>query len=1700
MEFLLKTFLGVRVVRYLFATLFSTSSEHVVTATEPMRPQSLPLSSDTRLMSHTESRTQRSATPPSNSLAARPQVLNPPPPLIQMSSSRDKKYITAQDMAPESSRHREGSVHGDRNLDRYLHHSQEATSVRDASRHTHTPIDNRVSERERRTPVVETVDLTTEREVDTSPIIRPSSRSHIALGSSSARATLQALAISASSENKSTDATEKIAQSKREETYLPLRAPDTKLSAYEQNEAIRKFALSNVCVSVPREFATGSDYSTQPYSLMALQAQHQTHVHPHPAGTSTPPPYGYPFHPSISHPMTSFHHHPDRPFLVPVVQHVPPHSVNGEELPSHFKISGTYAPHYPQGVGYFPAGIRYQPMTVCGHRHPVPVSEERRAMPHPLEVPTRRENEISEQELAHPFLVRQSRHMHAPGVTERLSPGELPTISRPSRSPHEPVQRPQTIPPDTKPHVAQKTEAAKAVSPPVATYLSRIPSRPASVSEMRNRAAVIPDLKDTEALSQTFPEPQPVIVPDSKHSNREDVGRRTEPSGNRDTKEPTKESKESTLAKVFPMSAFDTLVDVAAAARKVDIPYCAKEEHEQPASAGEAAVTKETSPWQETRGPHARFTGHGMTSPPRLSSPPNPTGVSPGMSGGPRYGITTGLVPKPPPLMPITGVRSIPEGNSSSSISLSVSVGGHTTTPASRSASKLTSPPGTKVKLSVSPDGPPPLISTSVISPTGSSHGASPNEPPPLIRGPPPLRSPEKEAVSSVKTKVNPDTLPKKRPDKETSISKSSYHEDESASYIDPDFQRKFWMNLNESVQLHSQKAHGDAQNASSTPRQLGHSQVRTIVATREYLESFHPFSVIQPEQFQPLPSPTSAVERKEATSVREVPRSWISNENSRDVHRSTPPMQSRHAHDQSEKRDERSHGNWPVNNKTFPFEQKPVISYSGATTSSPQPKAPPDAITSCASGSETEEGEEEIDIETSVQPSSVGLHPRVLALARNSQRSTQTYDASDSETLSAEESEHLPESSDEMFPSTTTKVYTQADGGHEERNKSVLEDIDNTTFADTCDADADTNTPLPSTSKDYSDIEDEHTEGSLEEKGVQKSDILRDFTSPISAELPVSINYQQMEDIPTTSASPEESRQQGEKPQELLETEGETDVTLDRQNSEETVEVSDHELTPPHVSSPNDPSLEEDSSEALPVSVDEGVELVDVVRVQSSENSLVGSSETDIESAHPQVVSSHQQVSEDFPDSSANTLAMSDENVTSSLEENVHDRDANLTAVVTSVEMDDVRTAEQSLNEEQSALVTAATDADSCPSTSEATRSNTVSPLVNRSESDEVVNEAETLDNPGSEDGFLNAPDTFSPLSESHPPEVSSAMDDVSDDEGRSTYPTFVGEFVPLPGEEDSPDIKSGCSTNIASEASSIGDDRISERELIDVAEPTASNREEPSGVQSPDESARHSDDTLSEGEITPSQKSSHSEDELPPQEEKSGNNEAAVLSRGEPSEKSPSNLLPDTSQIVIDRDQLPSQSSETVDDEQLSEGEIPESEDEATVETPQRSPASVGDADSTPLLSRLPSVVSSSQEATLSSDCYINMIPISPAPPESPNHQSKCDGTSLLPQWPSIDSQYSSLMSLPLTSRINPFPYSTLSFNVGSANSSARSSPVPQALAVNLTSGSSPSSSSLLPRPQEPTPLLSDNYEPLSDDDDNGVVDTSNISEDSP
>ena len=1705
--------------------------------TEPVRPQSLPLTSSTRLMSHTETKVHRSTTPPSSSMAARQSALNPPPPLIQMSSSRDKSYAGTPDTALESTHSREGFVHSEPYQERYLHVSQDTSASRDVPHHTHTPVDNRDGERERRTPVVETVDLTRDREVSTSPLTRPTSRSPVVtLSSSSARATLQKMAMYALAETISADANEKIAQKKREETYLPPRAPDLKLGVYEQSEAIRKFtSLSNVCVPAPREFPVGGEYPSQPYALMAMQTQHQPHVQPHPSGTSTPPPYSYPFH--MGHPMTSFHHHPEHRFLVPVgVHQILPHSVNGEELPGHIKLSGAYAHQYPQGASYFPTGIRpvvptYQPMTVCGHRYPVALSEERRTVPHPLEVSARRHNDISEQDLAHPFVVRQSRHVHTPGISERMSPSELPKFPLSSRSPGEPAKHPCTTSPEMKPQVAHHAEAAKAISPPAATFLSRIPTRPASVSEMRNRAAIIPELKDTETVSQTFPEPQPVVVPTSQLYSTEEVGRRAEQSNDRDiSKQQAGEDKGGSFTEGLPMSAFATLVDVAAAAPKVDVDvqFYDQEHHERPSSIGETALKKGTSDLQEAYGSsHARITDPAMTSPTRVSSPPSPTGATPGMSGAPRYGISTGLVPKPPPLMPITGMRSMQEGNGFSSTPLSVAVGGHGSASISRSPSKLTSPPGTKARGSVSPDGPPPLISHSVISPTGSSQGTSPKGPPPLIRGivspvPPVLRSPESEADSTVKTRSNQEPMSQPRPDQEPSVSEGAFHK--GVSHIGPDLQKAFWMHLHESVPLSSQRADADdAKNLSSTTHRAVHSQVRTIVETITYLdsprvemrhpskhlvESFQLSTSVRPEQSSPLLSSSSALvtETREATSVGEVNTSreaasgrWTPTGNDKNTQRHAQPEQSHSVHGQSAAIGERVQGSYQVNKEVYSLEQESDTSYHSEQASLPQHEPSVEGSFLHTSGSETEEGDEG-EINTEVHSSSASLHPRVRALVRSSQSNLQPcYDASDSETLSAEESEVLPESSDEMFPSTTVKVYTEADNVCEGKTHVEREDIlrDGSFSADN--SVTHTIAPLPSTSSDYSDNEDEHAERShIQDEEEEKSGAFQDTvtsTRPHSSQVPDLRPKEPTEDLPITSTNLDETRHQIKMPEVDAEPKGEIDVSVGQKKGEETSESSDQELEPSQSSPLEGPVTEENSSEALPTSAYADLEQEDTVAVQSSEDNLVGSSETDTAAAQPQVESSHQQISEDIPDSSANLEVMPDVINTSSLKENID------TSVLTD---DNTTTADQSSMEEEVNFVTDVDSADACPSTSGTAKYNVVAPVLDQSEEIEEINEADTLENLTSEHGFLAEPDTFSPSSENQPPEISSAMDDVCDDSDHMSYPTFVGEFVPLPGGVDSPDIKSGCSTRISSKTSSICDENISEREFEDVYEPAPSNQKEPSGVFSPDERARQTDDTLSEGEIPPSQESSQSEDDLTSVEEKPVSNEATAVASSEAVEKPQSVWYPESTQPVTDHDQLPSQSKESVDDEQLSEGEIPESEDEPTVETSQGSPLSnafpVSSTvyDSTLVATGRASAVSSSQEATVQTECYINMIPISPAPPESPSHESEVDRASPLPQWPSIDTQYSSVMSLPLPSRITPFPYSTLSFNVGSANSSARSSPVPQALAVSLASGSSPSSSSLLLRPQEPTPLLSDNYEPLSDDDDDGLVDTSNISED--
>ena len=1709
----------------------TSSAEHIPQVTEPVRPQSLPLSSVNRVISHTELRSQQSATPPC-SLASRQQTLNPPPPLIQMSSSRDKKYVMAHELALVPSR-----SHTEAHHDRHPHVSQETTVGRDKSRHTHTPVDNRGGEREKRASVVETVDLTRDREVSTSSLARPTARSPgIALGSSSARATLQAMARYALAETSNTDVTENIEQKKKDDAYLPPRQPDPKLSDYEQNEAIRKFtALGNVCVSAPREFPGGGEYPSQPYALMAMQAHHQPHIHPHPASSSTPPPYGYPFH--VGHPMASFHHHPEHRLLVPVgvhqlpVREMLPQSVNGEDLPSHLKLSGAYTHQYPQGAAYYPLPSMspivptYQQMTVCGHRYPVALSEERRAVHHTHDVPVRRQNEISEQELANPFVVKPPRHMHAPGMPERVvSPGDLPKFPLPSRSPKEPAKRPHTISPEMKPQIAAQIEEGKTVSPPVGNYLSRKPSRPTSVSEMRNRAAVIPDLTGAEGVGQKFPDPQPVVlVPSSKLSgsgkpfkSADDDFIRGDKTG-QGTKEQATEEKAGPLAEALPMSAFATLVDVAAAARKVDVPI------------GVHTPQTGTTELEETYdSPTARLGGHTIVSPPTGASPPSPSRTSPGVSSTPRYGITTGLVPKPPPLMPITGMRPLQEGSSSSSTPISISTSGHGNVPASRSPSKLTSPTGTRsTRASVSPDGPPPLISRPAISPTstGSPQGTSPKGPPPLIKGIvpavlPALRSPEREADNTRKTRSKLEDIPFfRRPDHDDSVSRGPFQT--GMQSVDVDFHPKFGMHFAEPGPASSETGDdGITKNRSLSPHAAGQAQVRTIFETITYVDSglgegrhpsrhqLNPYQapstgVHQSEEFPTLArssSPMCAEEKDRRVS--EMTRTRIpETEQYKNVPSHLQPKRS--SKDPKPNADQREKQIWQVNQTAFSFQQESQAGYLNENLSLPQNEPLARAEISRASGSETEEGDEgDEETEDEVPPvysSSATLHPRIRALTRSSQSNVQSpyYDPSDSETLSAEESEVPPESSDELFPSTTVKSGTQSDSssdhGKENENERIASDCNDT--ADTGPASAD-DMNVQGSSRDYSDDEDEQAQKCVLDEVTS--------TGPLSIQVFDVSTEQPTVDSPTTSTFVNETEEILERPDADAKGEREMETSDGQDTREEMGAVADQEWNSSE-SSPGKLAMD-DSSEALPAQESLTLQEEDALRVYSSEDGLVGSSETDKATIVLRADSSDQQSLQITPDSSANLENRPDGSLTSPPLESIDNYGPNVQGDVTSIVEGDGTTTAQSATEVQGDVLPDITDEQStwtlekeedvyeCPSTSVIEREGEVSSMLDQAdEEDEEINEADALQKPAAQHEFLIEPDTYSSSSENHHPEISSAVDCVSDDGEQVPYATFVGEFFPLPGGVDSPDVKSGCSTHIPSEENSVCDDMPPERETKDVSHLTSPKQD----VLRQDEGVHHPEDALSVGEIPPSQDSSQSEDE----HLSLGKKVTSALAN-EPINTPQSTWHMEESHSITDDEQRASQSKE------IEEGEIPESEDEPTVEPSQGSPSDTVRVSSTLTVGDLGTAaenkVSSSQEVTLHTDCYINMIPISPAPPESPNHESQGDRTSPLPPWPPIESQFSQVVPCSLslaarmTSKVTPFPYSTLSINVGSASSSARSSPGPQSLAVNMAPGSSPSSASLLPRPQEPTPLLSDNYEPLSDDeDDEGLADSSNTSD---
>lgn len=1666
------------------------------TSIEPVRPQSLPLSSG---MYFTESRIKQSATPPGCSSVARPAARNPPPPLIQMSSSRDKKYTGAQDLTKESSRPREGFVHTKPYPERYLQSGHATSSGGDIPLHSHTREENRGSETERRTPVIETVDLTRDREGSTSSRTRPASGSHnVASSVSSARDKLQAMAKCA--ETNETDFSEKVVQKKREDTYLPPRKPDPKLGVYERSEAIRKFtALGNVCVSASREFPAGGDYTTQPYALMAMQTQHQQHVHPHSVGTSSPPPYAYPFH--VGHPMPGFHRHPEHHFLVPVgVHQILSHSMNGEDLPGHLKVGGAFAHQYPQAPGYF-SGIRsllptYPSMTVYGHPYPVPFGEERHPPHRPHEILARRPNDISEKDLANPFVVKQPRHTHSPGMSERIaSPGEVSMFPLTSHSSAEPTKRPSTFSPEVKPQVAVQAEVGKTVSPPGGSYLSQIPSKPASVSEMRDRAAVIPELQDTTAVSQSFPHPQPVLFPGSKDSSRENrlIEQTSDDKETSAKKEHARDHEGSSLIEAIPMSAFATLVDVAAAARKVDIPFSAKEKPGSPLGVDENSRRKETTELQETSSScQARLVDLSMASPTHVSSPPR---TSPGISSTPRYGITTGLVPKPPPLMPITGVRPMQEGSCATFTPLSVSLGGHGNVLAARSPGKLTSPPGTRSRRSISPDGPPPLIPRSVISPPGLPQGTSPKVPPPLIRGmvspvSTTLRSPESHVDSTMKTTFNQDGTPRQRPPQTSSLSDDAFQK--GVSTINQDFDQKVSFNRPISLPTSPQRVNNDDATRLCFP---GHSKVRTIVDARVFLDSVR--DEMTRHHQEALPPPTSFLSEEcpempssSSTVVAETKTSTASGLLSH-----TQPEQTNFVSNHSKEVREMVQERWQVNQV---YSTKKAILTNAVS---------PEAAIAQVSDSETEEGDEgEPDTEDDVpmvHSSSGGLHPRVRALVKRSQSNPRPsyYDASDSETLSAEESEALPESSDELFPGSIMKQLSRPDNSCETRGNGDQDFAERDSTISTDTSFAVINVPILSESGEYPDdgVVDTRMPHMQSENFVKRHGLEDPVTSsgPIFRDL-TELKFQKpTEDSPTTSTIPDDTRNQMDRRDAGEEEEKEPDTSLGQEPSED----SDQELIPSQSSSSGEAVVEQDTSEALPAQANRGLYEDDAVRVQSSGDILVESSGTGLAAAALQVVSSLCPPSPDIPDSSDNIQQIPGNSEASLMEKSIdtHNQNASENAALVALNGTNAMISSLSVTDMEdntSVKVSDTGEDNACQSTSEAKREHKVSAVLDQEQNEcEGINEADPLEKPDADHSLLQEADSYSSVSENHPPEISSAIDDAFDESEHLAYPTFIEEFVPPPGTVDSPHIRSRYSNTTTSEESSVCDDSMSEREVKEVFELAPSNQEDISVMLNAGERIHHPDNTLSEGEIPPSQESTPTDDELKSVGNKFVNNEVTAVVTDTVTEKLQSAWHCESSQTVTINDRLPSQGKESIDD-QLSEGEILESDDEPAVDTsvlPVIS-SSCEDSNMTRVATRHTSMVCTSQEDTSQADCYINMIPISPAPP---SQESESNHALPLPSWPPGDSQYSSVVSLSMATRITPFPYSTLSINVGSASSSARSSPVPQALAVSLAPGSSPNSSSLLPRPQESTPLLSDNYEPLSDDDDDEMADASNISD---
>lgn len=366
-------------------------------------------------------------------------------------------------------------------------------------------------------------------------------------------------------------------------------------------------------------------------------------------------------------------------------------------------------------------------------------------------------------------------------------------------------------------------------------------------------------------------------------------------------------------------------------------------------------------------------------------------------------------------------------------------------------------------------------------------------------------------------------------------------------------------------------------------------------------------------------------------------------------------------------------------------------------------------------------------------------------------------------------------------------------------------------------------------------------------------------------------------------------------------------------------------------------------------------------------------------------------------------------------------------------------------------------------------------------------------------EESSIPEPDMLMNLSDSNSGVHDDSLDDLSDfdETEHSAIPTFVGEFIPSSG--DGPDSSSCVRTQTPD------------------LEGSRSNEAEPVYHLSQSETyIEHTSTTSDEVQSSVPLLSTVIHDaDRPPDE---GSPEAPVEdihdSEIRPSEDNADSSVPDTKFIESNLDQqcvIESSSNKDQNNDKNQSGIADTTcigadvnttlSDRSTASSPAVVPSDVtsesmeaehtAEPDQTDILSRDQFLIDEPVEefSTSISNTYLpETTPVSPASPESTDQQSELDNISPAPVWPSYSqtstfpgtaTQHYSPYSLLSTQRSNAFPFSTL--NV--ASNSTRSSPVSL---LNIGRSQSPCPA-VLPREQEPIPILSDNYEPLSDDDDN-------------